>query len=78
MRRRRARAAQEKFLLDDKLFSFHKGNVEANKNQSVCLAAITPDVVMKLQRTVGKFDIANTSAPYAANTAFALLCIASQ
>lgn len=45
------------FLLDDKPFSSHKGTVKANKNRSVCLAAITLDVAMKLQRTVGKFDI---------------------
>lgn len=32
------------FLLDDKPFSFHKGTVKANKNRSVCLAAITLDV----------------------------------
>lgn len=49
--------------LDDKPFSSHKGNVGANKNRSVYLAAITLDVAIKLQCTVGKFDIAETSAP---------------
>lgn len=47
--------------------------MKANKNRSVCLAAITLYVAMKLQRTVGKFDIAGASAPYIANTGFAIV-----
>lgn len=73
-----ANGARE-FLLDDKPFSFHKGTVKANKNRSICLAAITLDVVMKIQRIVGKFDIVGASAPHVANTGFAILLrIASQ
>lgn len=71
--RRRTRAAQENSSsLDDKPFSSHKGTVEANKNRSVCLTAITLDVAIKLQRTVGKFDIPEASAPYVTHFRFAI------